>query len=253
MDSPKALALEDINRDFENSAKLLEVGFGDGGFLRSLCRSGFDVVGTEVSKWMVEETQKVLPEAEVLLTDDPSAISQEFQAVCCFEVLEHMTDPLSLAKKLPGKLLYASVPNPWRWYPKLTGKYEYWDYPQNHLWRFCACDPVSVGHHDDGCKLKRADQLAPGQQAMSLRWLLREAGYSQISVTTTPVQAHDILRIIPLRKNVGDYDGMRPKGRLRMFTKAARRMSTPFTYSAATILNLAGYHGVSYYVKASRD
>ncbi|PKB84265.1 MAG: hypothetical protein BZY88_00635 [SAR202 cluster bacterium Io17-Chloro-G9] len=252
MDMPKIMALKDAPQRIKATARILEVGFGDGQFLRSLSKAGYSVTGTEVSQWMLDEVRDDLPDARLVLTDDPSGLDERFDAVCCFEVLEHIQDPLALARSFPGDLLYASVPDPWRWYPKLTGRYEYWDYPPNHLWRFCVCDAAEAGYHDPKCKQGLEARLAPGQGSMSLQWVLREAGYTQISIQQTPVQAHDLLRVIPIKQNSASYDEMRPRGRLGFITSTARKMLTPVTYPASSVLTLLGYHGVSYYVTAVR-
>ena len=253
LDYPKILSLEDIGSRSQDGLNILEVGFGDGEFLSKLCEAGHSVVGTEVSAQMVEQTRKKISQATILQNDQPSEIDGFFDAVCCFEVLEHVPDPISLARQFPAERIYASVPNAGRWYPKLTGRYEYWDFPPNHLWRFCDCEPLSADNHDQGCKLRDAGKLAKGQRAMPLRWLFKEAGYTNIKVRPTPVQAHDLLRMIPLRKVSSDYDQMRRKSKLGTITSVGKRLVTPVTAPAASILNLFGSSGVSFYVSGTRQ
>ena len=246
------MALADIEQKLRGTGKILEVGFGDSGFLKNLCEAGYSVTGTEISESMVKETQRILPGAKVVCTDDPSEVDGDFDAVCCFEVLEHLSDPPDLATKLPGNLLLGSVPDPWRWYPKITGRYEYWDYPPNHLWRYCLCAPIDRAHHDSDCKLKENIHGAEGPQVMSLKWVLSQAGYEKVVIRQTPVQPQDLLRIIPIRKNSASYDQMRPKGKFRLITSTARKVLAPMTYAGSGVLNAMGFHGVSYYFTASR-
>jgi len=120
MDSPKILALRDIQQRLKGHKQVLEVGFGDGSFVKHLSEVGYSVVATEVSEKMVQKTREKVPQATILMSEDPSDLPYDFDAVCCFEVFEHLAEPESFARRLPGSLLYASVPNPWRWYPKLT-------------------------------------------------------------------------------------------------------------------------------------
>ena len=252
MDHPKKLALRDIRASLHGAGRILEIGFGDGGFLKSLCEAGYEVMGTETSGTLVQEAQRNLPQAKIFLADDPSTLPDVFDAVCCFEVLEHLIDPVEMAKKVPSTVLYGSVPNPRRWYPSMTGKYEYWDHPPNHLWKFCLCEPIAADHHDSHCKLTRTGHLSPGQQGMSIRWLLQQAGYTRISVEPTLVQSHDLLRMIPIRKNVKNYDEMRSKGTKSFITSTARRMLQPITFPTASALNLFRAQGVSFYINAVR-
>jgi hypothetical protein len=253
MDAPKTLSLNDLVIRFNKPSRILEVGFGDGEFLGKLCEVGHSVVGTEVSDRMVQETQKQIPKATILLSHDPSGIDGTFDAVCCFEVLEHVPDPISLARQFPANLFFGSVPNAGRWYPRLTGRYEYWDFPPNHLWRFCDCQPLGPDHHDNDCKLGNQDRLAENQRGMSLRWLLKEAGYTRINVRPTPVQSHDLLRMIPIRRVSGDYDNMRHRSMAGRISTAGRKLTLPFTIPAAGVLNLFGQAGVSFYITAERD
>lgn len=250
MDVPKLHALAALKKTLGGTGNILEVGFGDSTFLESLYNAGYSVTGTEVSEWMVQEARLRLPNGMVVCTDDPSEVEGEFDAVCCFEVLEHLTDPLAFASKLPGKTLYGSVPDPWRWYPKLTGRYEYWDYPPNHLWRYCLCSQLQ---HEPGCTLNDRIEDSDGLKVMSLKGLLSEAGYDQITVYQTHVQPVDILRIIPIRRNAAIYDQMRTSGRFRLITSTGKKLLIPGTYLMSSILNLTGFHGVSYYFTAIRS
>ena len=103
------------------------------------------------------------------------------------------------------------------------------------------------------CKLGRPEQVATSQRVMSLRREMLQAGYARVSISPTPVQGHDLLRMIPIRKNPGDCNCMRPKGKISLVTKAIRNLSIPVMLPGATVLNFLGYHGVPYYVSANRD
>jgi hypothetical protein len=95
-------------------------------------------------------------------------------------------------------------------------------------------------------------KTADGPEIISLRWVLSQAGYRQITIHQTHVQPQDLLRIIPIRKNSSSYDQMRAKGRLRLITSAARKILAPGTFIGSSALTMMGFHGVSYYFTATR-
>lgn len=226
MDAPKVLALQDIC-DSGASVDILEIGFGDGSFLRELIKAGYAPLGVEVSEICVERAKEDIP--NVFLVNAETVQGWVGEVICCFEVIEHLEDPGGFIKQLPGQRLYLSTPNPNRWLPRLSkhllGRsiYETWDFPPNHLHRFQQADLIG---------------------------LLRAGGYTEIKVKETPVQLHTILTSIVGRGNSENYDDLRPKH--PGITGTIRRALIPATFLIASALNILGYRGVSYYVKASR-
>ncbi len=229
MDAPKVLTLKDIFKNDPVYADILEIGFGDGSFLKALIEAGYDPLGIEVSKVCVERAIEHIPDANVFLVNAENVSKFLGDVVCCFEVIEHLEDPGEFIKRLPGQTLYLSTPNPNRWLPRLSARflgrsiYESWDYPPTHLHRFEQADLVS---------------------------LLRAGGYTDIEVKETRVELHTILTSIVRRGNSDNYDDLRP--RHAGITGTIRRALIPATFLIATALNMLGYRGVSYYVKASR-
>jgi hypothetical protein len=155
-------------------------------------------------------------------TDDPSVVDAA-EAVLCFEVLEHVRDPHELAGRLPGRVPYATVPNPNRWYPALTKRYEAWDYPPNHLHRFSGSD---------------------------LEALLRRARYSSVSIEVAPMRARDLLMPFSRKVNVADYDRMRESR--TWYRTLAGSLLIPAARPVARLFGAMGYEGGSFYVKATR-
>ncbi len=227
MDAPKVLALQDICKDCTEYAEILEIGFGDGSFLKALIKAGYGPLGVEVSEVCVERAKEDIPNVFLVNAETISQFSGD--VICCFEVIEHLEDPEGFIKRLPGQRLYLSTPNPNRWLPRLSGRflgksiYETWDYPPNHLHRFEQAELIG---------------------------LLREGGYTEIEVKETPVELHTILTSIVRRGNSENYDDLRPMH--PGITGMIRRALIPATFLIATALNMLGYRGVSYYVKASR-
>ena len=252
MDRAKVLALRDMAIDLEPQASILEVGFGDGSFLKALTEKGYLVTGTETSESMVKQVSREVVEARVIAADDLVAADSDFDAVCCFEVLEHVEEPIALASQFLAKSLYASVPNPRRWYPAITGRYEYWDFPPNHLWRFCTCPPLGPDHHEEDCKQSETPIQLGHPRMMSIRWVLDQAGYETASINSTSVDGDDLLRVVPIKEVSSDYDEMRPKSGARRMATLAKTLLTPATVPIAGCLSLVGFRGVSYYIHAQR-
>lgn len=103
------------------NARILDVGCGNGVISRHLGRLGFSVLGIDVS-------EKTIDIANSLTKDIPNvtfkkksaeelvAEGQQYDAVICSEVLEHLNDPGSLLKVLyqtlsPKGKLIVTVPN----------------------------------------------------------------------------------------------------------------------------------------------
>jgi len=128
--------------------KLLDVGCGDGRFLRYAREQGFEVWGIDFDKKSVENVKRNLG------IDTVFAMSLEefyeyakeknlkFDVITFFEVLEHQDKPrefLELVKGLlkEGGYIAGSVPNRERLFVKVDWKdYFHWDYPPHHFLRF---------------------------------------------------------------------------------------------------------------------
>jgi SAM-dependent methyltransferase len=97
--------------------RLLDVGCGEGRFLRAARERGWQAVGTEVSRWAVktlrdEEGFRVHEGDLATLTDLDTA----FDAVTIWHVLEHTRRPLATlaaarTRLRPGGVLAVAVPN----------------------------------------------------------------------------------------------------------------------------------------------
>jgi SAM-dependent methyltransferase len=127
--------------------KLLDVGCGDGRFLRCAKEQGFEVWGIDFDKKSVENVKRNLG------IDTVFAMSLEefyeyakeknlkFDVITFFEVLEHQDKPgefLEMVKGLlkEGGYIAGSVPNRERLFVETDWKYYDWDYPPHHFLRF---------------------------------------------------------------------------------------------------------------------
>jgi 2-polyprenyl-3-methyl-5-hydroxy-6-metoxy-1,4-benzoquinol methylase len=95
--------------------RLLDVGCGRGVVAAAFRSAGFDVTGIDVSPTAVEKTMSRGVDASVVdITRD--SLPSGFDVVVCFEVLEHLLDPLSALRKLASStkddgVLVVSLPN----------------------------------------------------------------------------------------------------------------------------------------------
>ncbi|WP_029551355.1 class I SAM-dependent methyltransferase [Thermocrinis jamiesonii] len=128
--------------------RLLDVGCGNGLFLKHAKQAGFEVWGIDFDRKSVEVARKALN------TDTIYAMSLEefyeyaskeglkFDVITFFEVLEHQDKPREFLEMVKGLLkeggyIAGSVPNRERLFAKdIDWKYFHGDYPPNHFLRF---------------------------------------------------------------------------------------------------------------------
>jgi SAM-dependent methyltransferase len=97
--------------------KVLEVGVGSGHFLQVAARLGFVVSGVELNQSAAEEARSRGFEVfSTNLTSLTTEIVGSFDAVCSFQVLEHVSDPRAFLEDMlrllrPGGQLILSVPD----------------------------------------------------------------------------------------------------------------------------------------------
>jgi len=127
---------------------VLDVGCGTGAFLRSLeadglTRYGYDF-NTSAAEVARDDGLRILPR----LAPD-MAPAGGFDAVCCFQVLEHVEDPAGFVDTLlsllrPGGLLVITVPDslgPVRFFTDAVT-----DMPPHHVTRWTATAMRKLGH-----------------------------------------------------------------------------------------------------------
>ncbi|MBI2465052.1 class I SAM-dependent methyltransferase [Candidatus Shapirobacteria bacterium] len=115
--------------------KVLEIGFGEGKFLKALKSMGYRVFGVEKSKYARRQIENVLGKDH--LFDDIDKVKEKFELVVMYHVLEHIEKPAEYIRKILGILsptgrLVVRVPNVESWEAKLAGaNWYHLDYP-NH-------------------------------------------------------------------------------------------------------------------------
>lgn len=93
---------------FKNpGVRVLEIGCSAGYFSKVLYEKGYEVLGTDISKFILDKAKRFVPqvEFEVFSIEKKNIkISKRYDYIVAFEVFEHLKDPL-LALKNSYKLL----------------------------------------------------------------------------------------------------------------------------------------------------
>ncbi|MCM8800417.1 MAG: class I SAM-dependent methyltransferase [Candidatus Omnitrophica bacterium] len=102
---------------YKQKGKVLEIGCGEGFFLKFLKEKGYSVFGVEISEYASNYAREVLG-IDVFTGSiaDFNPGKELFDIICMFEVLEHLYDPLSILLKIRYMLkdeaiLVITVPN----------------------------------------------------------------------------------------------------------------------------------------------
>jgi SAM-dependent methyltransferase len=128
--------------------KLLDVGCGDGRFLKHAKEQGFEVWGIDFDKKSVENVKRNLGFDTVFAMsleefyEYAKEKNLKFDVITFFEVLEHQDKPREFLEMVRGLLkeggyIAGSVPNRERLFVEMDWKdYFHWDYPPHHFLRF---------------------------------------------------------------------------------------------------------------------
>lgn len=119
----------------KRSDKILEIGFGEGKFLKGLNIRGFDVFGLELSSYARENMEKILGKRRVYKSVEQ--IDEKFDVILMYHVLEHVDNPRKYVEELVGVLspngrLVVRVPNVNSWEANLAKRQWYHvDFPSH--------------------------------------------------------------------------------------------------------------------------
>ncbi len=96
--------------------RLLDVGFGNGGFLKLATEMGWNAEGIDFDPKAVETARARGLNVRCASAADLSAQNEQFDIITLSHVLEHVHDPITLLKELyrllkPGGLLWLETPN----------------------------------------------------------------------------------------------------------------------------------------------
>lgn len=93
--------VNEIKKNLPKNPKVLEVGCGNGFFLKSLLKSGFtkSASGVEPSSEMILQADPILRTKIKVDVFKPSLFpNNSFDLICCFHTLDHMIDPDEFVK-----------------------------------------------------------------------------------------------------------------------------------------------------------
>lgn len=133
--------LDLLRRFLPVGAQLLDAGCSTGDFVRA-AHTDYEMWGFDLSAYAIESARQKNPElAERLWAGKLEEFGEKtplFDAVCLWDVIEHVWDPVDVCKKLfqrlkPGGLLFLSTPSIDAPVAKIMGKYWAFMTPPEHL------------------------------------------------------------------------------------------------------------------------
>jgi SAM-dependent methyltransferase len=108
-----------VNRLNNKQAKVLDIGCGNGNISRALGSLGYMVTGVDIDEKSIETAKSLNTFSNVnfkVYDANAFALGDEFDAIICSEVLEHLIKPEDLVASIyrilkPGGIFVATVPN----------------------------------------------------------------------------------------------------------------------------------------------
>ena len=138
-DSQYAMRLRSFYRSLEAlkshlpgmGARALDVGTAGGAFLEAAQAFGYDAIGIEPSRHLVEQGRKRGLAIEQATLDCHSFAQASFDLVCMWDVIEHLPDPKRTLQHIRGLLkrdglLLINYPDIGTWQAKLAGRRFWW-------------------------------------------------------------------------------------------------------------------------------
>lgn len=150
----------------KSGGAILDIGCSSGGFLSTMRSSQWKLYGIEMEESTAERARSTTG-AEVFVGDAVAApfLPVSFDAITCFDVLEHVYSPREFLTKVfewlkPGGIFYAMMPNIDSWEARLFGTHWFGLELPRHLSHFSP---------------------------RSLRYLMNQLGFEEVCVKTPPV------------------------------------------------------------------
>jgi SAM-dependent methyltransferase len=143
--------LQLLQRFLHPPATLLEIGCGTGDFLQH-SKQTFQVSGFDLSDYAVEVARERNPDLADRIwsgaLEQQTGIPATFDAVCCWDVLEHLWSPRAAAQQMlsflkPGGYVFLSTPNISSFFARVLGRYWPFMTPPEHV---CFFNRSSMGY-----------------------------------------------------------------------------------------------------------
>jgi SAM-dependent methyltransferase len=186
----------------KQGGNILDVGCSSGGFLGTMRGNSWKLFGIEMEAFTAEKA-RVATGAEVFVGDalDAPFITDTFDVITCFDVLEHVYEPRKLLAKIldwlkPGGIFLTALPNIHSWEARVLGTYWYGLELPRHLFHF---SPKSLRHLATSVGLKEISILTPGTSYVerSASYLFSEV-IQKMGISPTPM-AKELPRSVPSR------------------------------------------------------
>lgn len=199
-----------VARYVPTGAKILDVGCGNGGFLRMMQHRNYDVEGTEwteVSAQRASEGSDLVVHAGDMVTLDLP--DRSYDAITLWHVFEHLRDPLEtlkIAHRLlkDGGVLFLSLPNHESWQARCFGVSWFHLDPPRHLYGFGPRSLrtllQSTGFSVDRCNTFSLEQNPYGfmQSALNAAGFPRDRAYGVLKSTETVPLRTKLLDVVLL-------------------------------------------------------
>jgi len=133
--------LKFLQKQIPNGARVLDAGCATGDFLAEAAEA-FEVYGFDISSAAIAHAKSRLPHLSERLTaqrlEDKGTSWKEFDAVCLWDVIEHVTEPVVVIQRMmdyvkPGGYLLISTPDFGSFTAKLMRSYWAFMTPPYHL------------------------------------------------------------------------------------------------------------------------
>jgi 2-polyprenyl-3-methyl-5-hydroxy-6-metoxy-1,4-benzoquinol methylase len=141
----------DVLLQYKSGGKILDLGCSSGGFLKSLPSSRWEPYGIEMSAAVAVEAGRNSG-AEIFVGEilDAPFSSENFDAITCFHVFEHLYQPRAVLDKVsqwlkPGGIFFAMMPNIDSAGARIFGSYWYGLELPRHLFHFSPRTLTEMG------------------------------------------------------------------------------------------------------------